>query len=191
MVVVKSPCFSQCSGIPRFRPQNTPPSAEPPGREVDDVDDQNTPLERFSTLYSEPVAGVSDVIATFGGREQRECGRDERRDVIESTGSCGAEQRFQCGKRLLDGIEIGTIRRQKAERGADRGDRRLDFRLAVHRQIVEDDHVPWPQGGDEHLLDVRQKAAGVERAIKHRGRREASGRRAATTVWASQCPEGA
>lgn len=118
---------------------------------------------------------MSDVIATFGGREERECGRNERRDVIERTWSCGAEKCFQFGKRLLDGIEVRTIRRQKAERGAHCGDRRLDFWLAVNSQIVEDDDVASPQGGNEHLLDVRKKAAVVDRAIKHRRRREALG----------------
>ncbi len=59
---------------------------------------------------------MSDVVATFGGREQGECGRDERSDVIEGAWSCGAEKRFQFGKRLFDGIEIGTVRRQKAQR---------------------------------------------------------------------------
>jgi hypothetical protein len=110
---------------------------------------------------------VSDVIATFGWREERECGRDERVDVVEGTGSCRAKKRFQFGKRLLDGIEIGTVGRKKPQRGADRGDRGVDFGLAVHGQVIEDHDVARTQGRHEDLLDVGEKAAVVDGPIKH------------------------
>jgi hypothetical protein len=116
---------------------------------------------------------MSDVVATFSWREQRECGGDERNDVIEGVWSGGAEERFQFRKRLFDGIEIGTVRRQKAERRADRRDRSADFRLPVHGEVIEDDDIAGAQGRHEDLLDIGEKAAVVDRAIKHRRRRQA------------------
>lgn len=116
---------------------------------------------------------MSDVISTFGWREQGQCGRDERVDVIERAGACGAEKRFQFRKRLFNGIEIGTVRRQKTERRADRCERGADFRLPMHREVIENDDIAGAQGRHQHLLDIGEKAAVVDRAIKHRRRGEA------------------
>jgi hypothetical protein len=116
---------------------------------------------------------VLDVIATFGRRKQRECGRDERGDVIEGARSCSAEKRFQFRKRLFNGIEIGTVRRQKPERRADGLNGRADLRLPMDREVIEDDDIAGAQGGHEDLLDIGEKAAVVDGAIKHRRRRQA------------------
>ena len=43
----------------------------------------------------------------------------------------------------------------------------------MHREIVEDDDIAGVQGRHEHLLDIGEKAAVVDRPIKHRRRREA------------------
>jgi hypothetical protein len=42
--------------------------------------------------------------------------------------------------------------------------------LFVHREVVEDAHLARPQGRDEHLLDLREKAGIVDRAVKDRRR---------------------
>lgn len=101
-------------------------------------------LERFSQRYSEPIAAVSDVVPTFGGREEGERGGDERGDVIKRAGPGGAEECFQLGEREFDGIEIGTVGRQESESRADAFNGGADFRLLVHRQVVEHDHVAGP-----------------------------------------------
>jgi hypothetical protein len=116
---------------------------------------------------------VSNVIATFGGCEEGERGRDKCRDVIKRPRSCGAEKRFQFRKRLFDGIEVGTVRGQKAERRPHGRNRGADLRLSVDGKIVEDDDVARLQGRHEHLLDVGQEATAVDRAVKHRRRRQA------------------
>jgi hypothetical protein len=51
--------------------------------------------------------------------------------LIKAARSGGPEKRLQFGKRLFDGIEVGTVRREEADRRADRFDGRGDGRLFV------------------------------------------------------------
>ena len=126
-------------------------------------------------MYSEPIAGVSDVVATFGWCEEGERSGDERVHLVECARSCGAEKRFQFRERLFDGIEIGTVRRQEPQGRPHARNRGVDVRLPVRREIVEYDDVARLQGRHKHLLDVGEKAAVIDRPIKHRRRGQACG----------------
>ena len=106
-------------------------------------------------------------------REQLERDRDELDDLVEAARSRGAQEGFQLRKREFDRIEVRTVRRQKAEPGADAFNRGLDVRLFVHREVVEDDDVAGAQRRDEDLLDVREERGVVDRAVEDRGRRQA------------------
>ena len=128
------------------------------------------PLEHFSQLYSEPIAAVSDVVPTFGGRVERERRGDEGGDLIEVAGTGGSQERFQFGKREFNGIEVGTVRRQESELGAYGFDRGPHLRLFVHREVVEHDDVASMQRRHQHLLDVGQEAQIIDGAVEH-GRR--------------------
>ena len=58
---------------------------------------------------------MSDIVLTFGWREERQRDRDEFGDVIKTARPDGTQKRFQFRERLFDGIEIGTVGWQKAE----------------------------------------------------------------------------
>ena len=110
---------------------------------------------------------MSDVVPTFGRREEREGGSDEGGDLGEAARPRGSRERFQFGERKLDRVEVGTVGREKSELRPGGFDGRPDLRLFVHSQVVEDDDVAASQCGHQHLLDVGQKTGIVDRAIEH------------------------
>lgn len=113
---------------------------------------------------------MADVISALSGREERERFSHERGDAIEGPGSRRSQERFQFGERLFDRIEVGTVGGQKSDVCPDRFDRRADLRLFVHREVVEDDNIAWPERPDEDLFDIGKKARIVDRPIEDRGR---------------------
>jgi hypothetical protein len=103
--------------------------------------------------------------------KELESDRHQLRDLVVAARAVRAQERLQFGKHLLDRVEIGTVRRQKAKLRAHGFDRRAHRGLLVDGQIVEDDHIAGPEGGHQHLVDVRAKTRLVDRTVKHRGRR--------------------
>jgi hypothetical protein len=78
-----------------------------------------------------------------------------------------AEQGFELGEDLLDGIEIGAVGGQEEELGAGPADgpsHRLAF---VRSQIVHDDDVAWREFGRQALFDIGQEASAVDRTVEH------------------------
>ena len=67
---------------------------------------------------------------------------------------------------MLDGVQVWAVRRQEQQSGTRFGDGLPDGISLVTAEIVQDDNVAVPQGRDEELLDVEQKAFTVDRAIK-------------------------
>ena len=130
-------------------------------------------LERFSQLYSERISAVSDVVPAFGRCEQGERTRDEFEDMVEAARTEGPQKGFELREGEFNGIEIGTVGRQKPQARADAFTGGLHLRLLVHREVIEHDDLARPQRGDEHLLDVREKGGIVDRSVKHGWRREA------------------
>lgn len=115
---------------------------------------------------------MSDVVATLGRREERERGSGERGDMVEGARSRGPQERFEFREGHLDGIEIGTVGRQKADLRASGFDRRAHLGLLVDGEIVEHDNVARSERRDQHLLDVGEKAGVVDRPIEYGRRRE-------------------
>ena len=115
---------------------------------------------------------MSDVVPTLGRREERERGGGERGDLVERARSGRTHEGFQFRKRHLDGIEVGTVGRQKADLRAGGRDCRTDLWLLVDSEIVEHDDIARSERRYEHLLHVGAKTGGVDRAIEHGGRRE-------------------
>jgi hypothetical protein len=101
-----------------------------------------------------------------------QCRRDQIAHLIEGPWTRSAEKGFELRKRLLDRIEVGTVRREEAELRARRFNRPLHLRLFVHGEVVEHDHVARTQGGHKHLIDIGPEHHAVERSVKHGGRRE-------------------
>ena len=118
---------------------------------------------------------MSDVVPTFGRREEGQGDRDEPDDLVKVPRSDRAQKRFEFCEDLFDRIEIRTVRRQKSEVRAGPFDGGANFRLFVHRKIVQDDDVARAQRRHQHLFNVRAKTRGVDRAIEDGGRRELVG----------------
>lgn len=112
-------------------------------------------------------------VEAFARREKLERDPDELDHLVVAAGSRGPQKRFQLRKREFDWIEIGTVGREKPEARADPFNGRLDLRLLVHREIVEDDDIAGTQRRDERLLDVGKKTGIVDRAIEDHGRVDA------------------
>ena len=118
---------------------------------------------------------MSDVVPTLGWCEEREGGRGERGDMVEGARSGGAHERFQFRECHLDRIEVGTVRRQKADLCADGFNGRAHLGLFVDGEIVEHHDIAAPKRRDEHLLHVGPKAGVIEGPIEHGRRREPMG----------------
>ena len=116
---------------------------------------------------------MSHVISTFSGREEAERRGDERVDLIEAARPCGPQERFQFGKRLLDRIEVGTVRGKKPELRADPFDRGADLWLLVDGEVIEDHNVARAQRGHEDLFDIGEETRTVDRAVEDGWRAEA------------------
>ena len=116
---------------------------------------------------------MADEVGAFLRREEAERGGDEGDHLVEAARPCGTEERLQFRKRQLDGIEVGTVRREESQVRASAFDGGPHGGLLVHDQVVEYHDIPRPQGGDQHLLDVGEKRRIVDRSIEHRGRAQA------------------
>lgn len=116
---------------------------------------------------------MSRVVRAFGRGEPIERRGDEGIDLVEGARSRRPQEGFQFGEREFDRIEVGTIRRQKAELRTDRFDRGANLWLLVDGEVIEHHHVPGAQRGNEHLLDVGKKRGIVDRSVEDRGRGQA------------------
>lgn len=91
---------------------------------------------------------------------------DCRPDGFDGAGGTPAQQMFEFGEDLLDGIEIGRVFWQKEQLGLGRLDG-LAHRLAlVAAEIVHDHHIAGSQGGDENHFDISPEAVAVDRAVE-------------------------
>ena len=113
---------------------------------------------------------MADVIAAFDRGVEAERGGHEFADLVEGARTRGAHEGFQFGKREFDRIEVGTVRREKAQRRPSACDRGPDLGLFVHGQIIEDDDIPGAERRYEDLLDVGQETHVIDRPVED-GRR--------------------
>lgn len=114
---------------------------------------------------------MPNEIAAFVGRVQTQSHPHELDDLVEGARARGAQEGFQFGKGQFDRVEVRAIRRQEAQVRAHPRESRLDGRLLMDREIVQDDDVSGVQRRYEYLLDVGEKRRIVERPIEHRGGR--------------------
>jgi len=119
---------------------------------------------------------VPHKVAAFRRRETGQRRRYEVAHLVKGARPRRPQERFQFGKGLFDGIEVGTVGREKTQLRADGFNGLAYRRLLVQRQIVEHDDIATPERRHEDLLDVGQKGGIVEWAVKD-GRRGQAGRR--------------
>lgn len=80
---------------------------------------------------------------------------------------------LKLGDDLFDRGEVRGVGRQEQGFGAHSANGPRDRLPFVATEVVHDDHVARPEGWNEHLLDIGQKAATVDRAIDHARRLDA------------------
>jgi len=89
----------------------------------------------------------------FHAESQREAAEklsDGRGDGVEVPRGGFAQQVFQLGEDLLDGVQIGRVFRQEEELGAGRADGMANGAALVAAEIVEDDECrPVSRSGRE------------------------------------------
>jgi hypothetical protein len=124
-------------------------------------------LEHFAFLRGNAVAAMPDVVGAFVRHEEAEGGGHEVADVLERARTRGAQERFQFGEGELDGVEVWTVGWEKPHGCASLLDGHSDLRLLVGGEVVENDDVASPQGGDQHLLDIGAERVVIDRAIEH------------------------
>ena len=109
---------------------------------------------------------MMDVVAAFGGGEARQTRTEERPERVERAAAGLADDSFEFGEAQLDGVEVGTVGRQEAQRRAGRFTsvaHAVDF---VRGEVVGNHHVTGLQRRDEDLFDVGEEAGPVHRAIE-------------------------
>ena len=117
---------------------------------------------------------MSKVIAAFLGAEVRQTGAEERPEGFGGSTAGGAHEGFELREAEFNGIEVRTVGRQIAERGADALDRLADAGHFVCAEVIGDDDVPGMQGGHEDLFDRGEEARPVDGAVEDPGRGQAS-----------------
>src|SRR5450631_3936673 len=85
--------------------------------------------------------------------------------LIEGAGRGPAQMGLEFGEGQLDGIEIGTVRRQVAHLGPTGGDQLPDARHLMGGEVVEDDDVAGTQFGTENVLEVSGENLGIDRPL--------------------------
>ena len=76
-----------------------------------------------------------------------------------------AQEGLELGEEVLDRVEIGGVWGQEEELGAGGADGTADGLALVASQIIDDDDVARPEGGDENLLDIGEEASAVDRPV--------------------------
>jgi hypothetical protein len=110
---------------------------------------------------------MAEIIAALGGGEARDTLAQQRPERVNRAAPRGAHQRFELRETELDRIEIWTVGRQVAQRGAGGFDRVLDAVDVMRREVIGDDDVAGRERGDQDLGDVGEKAVAVHRAVDH------------------------
>ncbi len=96
-----------------------------------------------------------------------------------------AQDGLDLGERLLDGREVGGVRRQEEQLAVTRCDRVANTVSFVGAQIVHDDHLSWPQRRRQLLGDVPSKRCPYPSPPRSATARAAHWGRARPPTWCS------
>jgi hypothetical protein len=117
---------------------------------------------------------VSEVVSTLAGIEAFHQLADSTFKAFDGSLGGGSQERLEFGERQFDGVEVGTVRRQIDELGADAFDRFADAGHFVSGQIVHYDEVALLERRRQLLLNVAEEHRPVHRTVDHGGRCEAA-----------------
>ena len=89
-------------------------------------------------------------------------------------GGCGAQDVFEFGERLLDGIEVWTVGRKIDQLRPGLFNGLAYARDFVDGQIVHDDDIAVAQRGDEHPLHIGEEQGPVHCSVENEWRGDAT-----------------
>ena len=90
-------------------------------------------------------------------------------DGVDGSGPCLAQEVLKLGEDLLDGVEVGGVFREEQEPCAGRPDGLAHGLALVAAEVVQNDDITGPQGGDEHLLHIEAEALAIDRPVYQPG----------------------
>ena len=110
---------------------------------------------------------MTDVVATLGRGEAGQRGAEERPERLDRSTAGFTNDSFEFRKGQFDGVEVGAVGRQEAQRGADRFNRVAHPVDLVGGEIVRDHDVAGLQRRDEDVFDVGEEAGPIHGAVQH------------------------
>jgi hypothetical protein len=132
---------------------------------------------------------VSEIGSTFSTRDFVKTSSDSLAQALDGVGgtlkgiSCElAEDGFELGKELLDGIEIGTVCGKVDENCTASFDCFAHASDLVNRNIIHEHDVTFFQARSENLFDISPERLAVHRPFEHEWRSH--------TVMAQRSDEG-
>jgi len=90
-------------------------------------------------------------------------------EILQGSGRCLAQMRFEFGKSLFNGVEIGAVRRQVADRHSARREQPADILDFVSGEVVEDERVPCAQLRTEYPFQIDREHLGIDGAFNQKG----------------------
>jgi len=121
------------------------------------------------------VSAVMDVVAALLGTEGIDCFAEEVPQAVDGALFGRADQLFEFGEGLFDGVEVRTIGRQVTQFGTSGFDGPSYVNAMVRRQIIHDDHVAGLQRRYELLLHISHEHIAIHGAVDDRRRRQSRG----------------
>ena len=126
----------------------------------------------FMTVWC-PVAAVSKIIAAFLGAEVRQTGAEERPEGLGGSTAGGAHEGFELREAEFNGIEVRTVGRQRAERGADRSIAWRTPATLCALRLSAMTMSPGCRVGTRICFDIGEEARPVDGAVEDPGRGQA------------------
>ena len=109
---------------------------------------------------------MGEVVAAFLRAETVEQGAEPPPRRLDAAFGRVAEQGFELGEDLFNGVEIRGVGGQEAQRGPHPLKGRAHGRTLVTAQIVHNDDIARSECRQQALFDISQEAGAVERAIE-------------------------
>ena len=116
---------------------------------------------------------MGEEVSTFLWGYGFEKPRDGGLDLIETPGVCLSQECLELGERLLDRVQVGTVRRQIEQLGPGRADRSPYGRVLMAAEIVHHHDIAWPQSWNQELHHPGEETLGVDGAIQDARRGDA------------------
>ena len=116
---------------------------------------------------------MGEEVLTFLWRYGLEEPGDGLLNLLEAPRVCLAQECLELGKRLLDGVQVGTVGRQIEQLGAGRPDRSPYGKGLMAAEIVHHHDVAWPQDWDQELHHPGEETLGIDGAIQDARRGDA------------------